>query len=121
MGRRLHQDPDTRIKRVHELKTLRLFVTQHIAEQKSYEIRFNDRDFQLNDDLLLRAISVGDDQSIAYTGEWVFCHVQSILTDTQFGMRDGFVIMSTRKIVHGYADDWKIYPNIKNHILLKQV
>jgi hypothetical protein len=104
----------TQVTRVHDLKITRELWASVALNVKTFEIRRNDRGFQQHDDLLLRALS---EDGNSYSGEWAFTHVIYILDDEQYGMRPGFVIMSTRLITHGYANRWRNCPSIVNNIL----
>lgn len=106
----------SRMTRVHDLKIDRSVWTATVLRHKSFEIRKNDRDFKEKDDLLLRVYARSGSE-LGYTREWSLCHVDYILADTQYGMQDGYVIMSVRQMMYGHNDEWQSYPNVKNFIL----
>lgn len=97
------------MKRVHELKTDPAIWKASADGLKTFEIRFNDRDYQVGDDLLMRAF---DREKQEYTGEWSLSRVQYILTDTKYGMQDGYVILATKLITNGMRDGWRSFKHI---------
>ena len=121
LGKRRILVGDAKIERVHELKIDRRLWSAVATNEKPFEIRYNDRGYQVGDDLLLRAVVNTEGIPPVYTGEWAFCHVTFVLSDTRWGMRDGFVIMGTRLLAYDHADSWKRYPAIRNHIIASEV
>lgn len=72
----------------HELKTLPSFFEAVVSKRKSFEIRKNDRNFQVGDVLLLKE---WDGES--YTGSQQYAEV-TYLTDHK--QKAGFVVMSIK-------------------------
>ncbi len=72
---------------------------------KTYEIRFNDRDYQVEDELiLLKTLSTGkamkeNGWDPFYTGDVVRAKVIHILSGPIYGLAEGWVIMSILKLV----------------------
>lgn len=72
---------------------------------KTYEIRFNDRDYQVEDELiLLKTLSTGkamkeNGWDPFYTGDAVRAKVTHILSGPIYGLAEGWVIMSIQKLV----------------------
>lgn len=120
VGKRRILVGDNKIERVHELKIDRELWGQVATNQKTFEIRYNDRGFRVGDDLLLRAVVNTGGGPPVYTGQWVFSHVMFILDDEKYGMKPGYVIMATKMLIFDHADTWKHYPAIRNHILNSQ-
>jgi hypothetical protein len=87
---------------IHELKTHPIPFKQVKSGQKTFEIRFNDRGFQVGDELLLKEFTPKDywedgEQEIGYSGE--ICHRQVIhILKGSYGVEKGYVIMSLSKI-----------------------
>jgi hypothetical protein len=82
----------------HELKTDKGPFQAVWDGRKLYEIRFNDRDFALGDELMLReTVHTGDEMSegkpIQYTGRRIRCIVTHYLDD-MYGVKDGWCILS---------------------------
>lgn len=70
---------------------------------KTYEIRFNDRDYQVEDELiLLKTLFSGkemkDGAELIYTGNVVRLKVTHILYGPIYGIAEGWVIMSTERL-----------------------
>lgn len=79
--------------KVHELKILKKYVHHLIMREKTFEIRKNDRNFQLDDILHLKEI---DDVSKEYTGFEMFLKV--IYIHQGVGLEEGYVCMSVERI-----------------------
>lgn len=102
------------MKRIHDLKCEPGVWESLRLGDKPFEVRFNDRDFKVGDDLLLRSYSP---ETQTYTGEWILARVGYILTDTKYGMKDGYVIMAIKQVTSGRRDEWKSFPHIVASIL----
>ncbi len=86
-------------RRVHELKTDPEVFAAVLADRKTHEIRFNDRDFQVGDELLLREtahsgaeMAARPDIPLIYTDRAVRRTVSHI--QTGYGLTDGWCILS---------------------------
>jgi len=75
----------------HELKTW----TEHFQDVwdgiKTFELRKNDRDYKVGDILLLREYNLDENE---YTGNTIHKYVTHILEGGQFGLEEGYIIMS---------------------------
>lgn len=85
---------------IHELKIDREYFKAIIEEKKTFEIRKNDRGFQLGDFLALNETVDG-----AYTGRAVLAVVRYILDNPEF-CKDGFVTMGIRPCGVYFADEY---------------
>lgn len=80
---------------VHELKTIPPHFGEVAAGAKTFEVRKADRDFKVGDYLSLReyrpelACGRGD-----FTGNHVTRVIKHILRGGQFGIEDGYVVLS---------------------------
>lgn len=81
--------------RTHDLKTWPEPFDAVVARNKRFEIRRNDRDFQVDDVLNLRKF---DPAAGVYTGETCQRRVTFILEGGQFGLEPGFVAMGIEPI-----------------------
>lgn len=75
----------------HELKTHPGPFERILRGAKRAEFRRNDRSFQLGDHLLLKE---WDPATASYTGRDALFEVTDITGDAQFGIPEGFVMMS---------------------------
>ena len=85
---------------VHELKTDPEVFQSVKNELKRFEIRKNDRNFNVGDILLLRETTYSGEQiknemkPLEYTGDSIQCFVDYILHGPIYGLSDEWVIMS---------------------------
>ncbi|MES2287302.1 MAG: DUF3850 domain-containing protein [Bacteroidota bacterium] len=83
-------------KPTHELKTLDKYYRAVLQGAKNFEIRFNDRNFKVNDILLLKEI----DKDGNYTGRQLYRIVTYILKDAvEYGLKEGFVILGIKPAI----------------------
>lgn len=78
--------------KTHELKTLPQFFEAVKSGDKTFEVRFNDRDFKVGDFLLLQEFTPSD----GYTGAELLVRVSYILDDPAY-CKDGFVVLGFGK------------------------
>lgn len=87
---------------IHELKTWPMFFEAVKNGRKLFEVRKNDRNFKVGDDVLLREyypenyFENGDEAH--YTGEILHRKISYILKGGQFGIEEGFVVMGLKKV-----------------------
>ena len=79
--------------KVHELKIAHKYCIQIVRKAKTFEIRKNDRNFQVEDILHLREI---EDESKEYTGFEMF--VKVIYIHEGLGLEEGYVCMSIKEV-----------------------
>ena len=79
---------------IHELKTWPKFFKQIEKGYKHFELRKDDRDYNVGDTLRL----IEFDPKMSYrTGKCIDCEVTSILRKSiEFGLMDGYCIMSIK-------------------------
>lgn len=75
--------------KAHDLKIKPCFFREVINGKKTFEIRYDDRDYEVGDVLILRENEAG------YTGHVAIVEVTSILRDYD-GLKPRFVIMSIK-------------------------
>lgn len=80
---------------IHELKTWKEFFVMVFCDSKKFELRKNDRDFKLSDELLLKE---WDNEKQEYTGRILHRRIDYILKGGQFGLEEGYVIMGISKV-----------------------
>jgi len=84
----------------HELKTDHEVFQATLEGRKPWEIRFDDRGFQIGDTLWLRETeSTGEDMRVlgrplVYTGRFIHVRITYILQGPIYGLPDGWVVMS---------------------------
>lgn len=77
----------------HRLKTVQPFFDDVKSGKKSFEIRFNDRNYQIGDTLVLEEY---DDTAFTagYTGQVLRKTITYVLKDCpHYGLRDGYCIL----------------------------
>lgn len=77
--------------RTHELKTWPDYFYRIFSGQKRFEVRKQDRDFQIGDILHLREYDPGTE---TYTGRSVRAEITYILSGGYFGIDPGYCVMS---------------------------
>lgn len=83
--------------KVHELKIKQSYCTDIMVNNKFFEIRKNDRGFQVGDILHL---SVIDEVTEEYTGFEIFVKVMYI--HRGLGLKEDYVCMSIKRVYFGY-------------------
>lgn len=78
-------------KKDHRLKTLPIYFNEVLNGNKTFEVRFNDRDFKVGDILHLEEF-----ENQSYTGRVYNVEITYILTDIQY-CKDGFVILGFKE------------------------
>ncbi|MDF2609062.1 MAG: hypothetical protein K0R92_536 [Lachnospiraceae bacterium] len=72
----------------HHLKTHPRFYDDVMNEKKCFELRINDRDYQIGDVFILHEFKDGE-----YTGRWYVNVIDYILKDCpEYGLMDGYCI-----------------------------
>lgn len=74
--------------KVHRLKTHAPYFTDVVTERKNFEVRKNDRDFEVGDILVLEEWF-----PCFYTGSFAVRRVTYILPGGAFGIEEGTVVM----------------------------
>lgn len=75
----------------HELKTWIEYFEEVFMGHKAFEVRKNDRNFQVGDTLILKE---WNSETEKYTGRQLARNVTYILEGGQFGVEEGYVVMS---------------------------
>lgn len=74
--------------KIHELKILSEYFWDIVVEQKTFEIRKNDRDFQVGDHLILKEF-----KREKPTRRWIAVEVTYI---TDYEQKEGYVVMGIK-------------------------
>ena len=84
----------------HKLKTLTEYFEKVLKGDKTFEIRKNDRNFKVNDTLILQEYipSSPDLKSNGYTGREVRVRVTYILFGGRYGLEPNYCIMSIKRL-----------------------
>lgn len=78
----------------HELKTVQPFFDDVLTGKKKFEVRKNDRNFKVNDELLLREYIP---ETKSYTGRELQMVITYILNNADY-CKDGYVILGIESI-----------------------
>lgn len=80
----------------HELKVLKPYYSRLVEGSKTCEVRRDDRDFQIGDTLKLRCYSK---ESLCFIEPYepLYFLITHILKGEQFGIKDGFAVLSIKK------------------------
>ena len=84
---------------IHELKTHPQFFSMIVAGTKTFEVRKDDRDFKLGDELLLKEYTpmgfYGDGVNDGkYSGRILHRRIDYILKGGQFGIEKGYAVLA---------------------------
>lgn len=102
--------------KIHKLKTIAPYFQQTKSKQKTFELRKNDRDYQVGHILLLMEWNEEGQQSNNpirgnYTGNGFFVKISHILQGGIYGLDKNFVILSL-EFLDGVEDlNYSIYAN----------
>ena len=80
--------------KTHELKTCKQFFDAIARCDKTFEIRYNDRDYRVGDKLVLRAVTDDDTRTYIEGVEPINAEVTYVLKD--WGLQKGYVILALR-------------------------
>lgn len=77
---------------IHELKCWPKFFKEQVEGRKNFEIRYQDRNFNIDDVIFLREFNGGE-----YTGRFVYLLITYKLTSEEFkGIADEYATLSTK-------------------------
>jgi hypothetical protein len=79
--------------KTHYLKTIQPFYSELESGAKNFELRKNDRDFQLEDEVYLHEY---DPKTDTYSGKFIFVIITYVLSDF-IGVEPGFCIFGFRR------------------------
>jgi len=85
---------------IHELKTWPQYYNRVADGQKTFEVRKNDRDFQVGDELVLVYYNPEEPRPMEY-GMTLKAKVTYILYGGQFGIEPGYCVMAIELIEKG--------------------
>ena len=85
----------------HELKTDSEVFKPVLKNKKTFEIRFNDRNFQVGDFLLLKETQftgeeMKEGKPLEYTGASCLVKITHILLGPIYGLKEGWAILSIK-------------------------
>ncbi|GAA5139314.1 hypothetical protein GCM10023213_19800 [Prosthecobacter algae] len=88
----------------HTLKTDPELFDAVEAGLKTFEIRFDDRGYQVGDILRLRrtkysAAEMKTGKELAYDGREVLASVTKIVSGTEYGLHEGWVVMAIKEVI----------------------
>lgn len=78
----------------HELKTLPRFFWRVADNQKGFEVRKNDRDFQVGDDVTLIYFNPEDKNDY---NDPIYVKITYVLHGGQFGIKSGYCVFGFEK------------------------
>lgn len=82
----------------HQLKTLSPYFNRIWDDQKTFEIRKNDRDFQVGDDLTLVEIFKLRENEGTFTGRTINCKIVYIFPGGNYGIDKDYVVLGINSI-----------------------
>jgi len=79
--------------KVHNIKIREQYYERIVLGQKSFEVRKNDRDYQVNDCLMFEVINPTNNESIPASDLYKIGYIHSGL-----GMAEGYVVLEISKV-----------------------
>jgi len=87
------------VRKIHELKTWKKFFQDVVDGTKTFEVRKDDREFKVGDDLFLREF---DPETLEYTGDAIHKLVTYKLTHDDFaGVAEGYCVLGLSTMPKG--------------------
>lgn len=83
------------MEKMHYLKIYPKYFNAVLNGKKTFELRKNDRGFQVGDDILLR-----EWDNISYSGREILAEITYILDDSFVGLEKGYVILGIKMNDH---------------------
>jgi hypothetical protein len=81
--------------KTHRLKTWSKYFWEVVEGNKTFELRKNDRDFKVGDNLLLEDY---DEKKQIYSFNTLLVKITYMLDGGNFGLEEGYVILGIKKI-----------------------
>ena len=91
--------------KIHQLKILPKYFQSVLSGEKTFEVRKDDRNFQLGDIVVLDEF---DDISCSFTGNYVGVRITYILRDSEF-CKSGYCIFSFKRISEIQKEKRRVY------------
>ena len=115
LGKAIMTAIPTQKPKVHELKTDSAVFSAVLSGLKTYEIRKNDRGFEVDDTLILRetqhtGAEMAAGATLIYTGRLVRARVSHVLAGPVYGLAQGWVILSLAKATEPAAQSGSFTP-----------
>lgn len=88
--------------KIHEIKIWPEYYERVINKQKTFEVRKNDRDYQVGDILKMRLYYPQTKETV---GSYILSQITYLLNGGQFGIKKGYCIMSIEILEYGYSND----------------
>ncbi len=99
---------------IHELKILPIYFEEVIKGNKTFEIRKDDRDFNVGDILLLKEYDPDeiyfdiDDKETHFSGKKILRKISYILKDIpSLGLKQGYVLLAVKELDSDIELKWK--------------
>ncbi len=89
----------------HKLKITPEYFIPAAAGNKAFEVRINDRNYQLNDKLILQEWNGTD-----YTKKEIHCYITYIFLGGKYGLEAGYCVLGTRiiNVIIPKKQQWEI-------------
>lgn len=100
--------------KLHEIKLLEGFAIEKLQGRKSFEIRKNDRNYQVGDLIIYKIIREEDDYEYnsPISLDWMNIddyfsnRIYQIEYITDYAQQDGYIVWQERELISGQRLDW---------------
>lgn len=99
----------------HYLKTLKKYFMPVMAGKKRFELRKNDRNFQVGDILCLQECIKDKEGNVRYTGKEGLFRISYIFRGGKYGLKEGYAILSIIPLKEEKEEKDIPYPMPKGH------
>jgi hypothetical protein len=81
--------------KIHKIQTLQLYFKDVLSGDKNFEVRRNDRNYKVGDELILQEVK---ESTLQPTGRIIHRKITYILYGGVFGVSPDFCVMSLKEI-----------------------
>jgi len=85
---------------IHVIKCQTPYFQDVLDRRKTFEVRLNDRDYQVDDELHMIEVEC---DSLTQTGRRLSATISYMLSDASWGLRDNYVVLALEDVKETHA------------------